>query len=181
METTTGDIGFVTNPVMVSNLTKFFLQINRIRLGRPVKKDKIFGHVFTIAEKDGEKYVCESIKGGWIVELYPGQYAGRESEIEWKTPSTPWTEQQKAAFTQECFDFREKRKAYDVPGYLLQFFFTLIGWWFGPTGRRAEKKITCAEAIPTIVNNAFNEDIFECNYLMNPFLLYIDSYYKEKK
>jgi hypothetical protein len=175
-----GDIGFVTNKRWNSPFTKFFLQINRLRIGRPIKGKEIYAHVFTIAEKDGKKYVCESIHGGWTIAEYPGQYAGREDTIHWKEPQTLWTDQQKADFSQTCFDFQEKKKEYDVPGYLWQIIYTTVGWWFGATGKRALKKITCSEAIPTIVNIAFNQETFECYYLQNPFTLYIDSYYKRK-
>ena len=181
MNIQTGDIGFVTNPKWNSPFTKFFLQINRIRIGRPIKRKEIYAHVFTIAEKDGKKYVCEAVGGGWHVDEYPGQYAGRENKIFWKEPAMPWNNEQKEKFSDECFKFKDKKEQYDVPGYLWQIIFTTIGWWFGATGKRARKKVTCSEAIPTLINIAFEKEIFQLSYLINPFMLYIDSYYQPKQ
>ena len=175
-----GDIGFVTNKTWNSPFTKFFLQIHRFRTGRPIKRKEIYAHCFTIAEKDGKKYVCEAIGGGWNVDEYPGQYKDREDTILWKAPVTPWTDEMKEKFSKVCFDFKHKKKEYDVPGYLWQIIFTTVGWWFGATGKRAAKKVTCSESIPTLVNLAFDKEIFQLYYNMNPFMLYIDSYYQPK-
>jgi len=179
---TTGDIFFVLkdkDDKLIPKTTFMFEQFENWKKGSPVKLKEIAVHVGGFVRDGNIEHIAEGNFPEFEYVKWPGRYTEKEllENCIWKTPVKPLDIHEQLYFKEMCKYYNGS--PYDVMGYINQGPKILFGIWLGKRGKKAERRVTCSEFFPTVMNHILKEKPFKKSWRIDPLELYIHPYYKK--
>lgn len=179
-----GDIILFRGTRFISKGIQFFMKRYRKKLGLP--KAKVFNHAAMIVEMWGQLFVAEANEKGIEVNPIEKAYGHKMKMIKVIRPKKAYTKEEQKAVSKIATNYALDPTRYDFFNFLHQIKMIaktkvkdgkIVSRWSGPTGKKAEKRLYCTEAVATWANKV-RPGTFDDQWSINPLDIELNKYYK---
>jgi hypothetical protein len=141
-----------------------------------IKISEVYSHNARIVDIWGELYVCEANAKGIQTQPLSVAYTEKEWEnrINVLVPEIPYNEEELRLINKLSVNYSLVVTRYDYFNFIFHLIQIITGWWIGPTGAKAEKKLYCSEFVAH-VENLVRPDTFRNDSSVNPIDVAINS------
>lgn len=128
-----------------------------------------YHHSGLIIEVWDHLYVAEAVGKGFKIHPVETAYSPGdwENRVDVTRPNFPLNENEKKRLCRVSVGYSMTITRYDIFNFIFQAILVLTGKWIGPTGKKAQNRVYCSEAVATIYNQV-RHDTFRRPEATNP-------------